>query len=144
MIRMVLVMTLGLQAAVGSCLATEPTSEQSAAIAEIEKSFGQVRIDEKHPDGPVISIELTGPYVTDDTLKHIKPFAEVRSLNLSESKITDKGLKTLPIRAANRPLNVGAFGGRAPAGYLSLAISRANGRALSSAVWQRKASASEA
>ncbi len=72
--------------------AAEPNEDQAKAIAEIEKLGGKVTVDEKSPGKPAISVDLTGPQVTDTALIHLKGLTNLQSLELWHTKVTDAGL----------------------------------------------------
>lgn len=62
-------------------------------ITNIEKLDGGIRFDNKESNRSVISVNAGGADVTDETLLHLKVFAELRSLSLSDCKsVTDAGL----------------------------------------------------
>ena len=48
-----------------------PDGGQEAAIAEIEKLGGKVRVDQKRPGKPVVEVDLAGTGVTDAGLVHL-------------------------------------------------------------------------
>jgi len=57
---------------VSSAGAAEANSAQAQAIAAIEKLGGNVTLDAKSPDKPVIGVNLQGSEVTDAGLEHLK------------------------------------------------------------------------
>ena len=84
-----------LVAFVPSGWAAEPNAEQAKAIAAIEKLGGNVTFDEKSPDKPVISVDLSTSKVTDAGLEHLKGLSHLRQLYLYDTQVTDAGLKHL-------------------------------------------------
>jgi hypothetical protein len=81
---------LNLLLAAPCALTVERDPEQAKAVAEIEKLFGRVEIDEKRPDKPVITVHLGGTClsnVVDDDLVHL-----MRLLGLKGTRVTDAGL----------------------------------------------------
>ena len=65
------------------------------AIAAIEALGGKIRRDPKKTGGPVTAVSLRRSHATDASLIHVKKFTELRLLDLSETKVTDQGLKEL-------------------------------------------------
>ncbi|MCI0743284.1 MAG: hypothetical protein L0Y72_30015 [Gemmataceae bacterium] len=77
----------------------EPRNQQAAAIAEITKVGGEVKIDENAPDKPVIEVTLASGKVTDEMLaqltKPLNALPHLRKLTVVSSRVTDAGLKHL-------------------------------------------------
>ena len=89
-----LILVLGFSVAViDSGGAQEVNSEQAKATAEIRKLHGKVRYAGKGPDyGPVISVSLALPFVTDAALEHVQGLSQLQSLKLNGTHVTDAGL----------------------------------------------------
>ena len=77
------------------CGSQSATLTQEQAIAAIEEWGGKVTIDEKSPDKPVISVDLSRTEVTDDELKLLKGLTKLQTLILNDTNVTDKGLEHL-------------------------------------------------
>ena len=75
--------------------AAEPVESQEQAIAAIKKLGGKATIDEKSPNKPVIKVDLSHSKVTDKGLIELSELFKLQSLNLSGTNITDAGLKHL-------------------------------------------------
>ena len=75
--------------------AAEPVESQEQAIAAIKKLGGKVTIDEKSPNKPVIKVDLSHSKVTDKGLIELSELFKLQSLNLSGTNITDAGLEQL-------------------------------------------------
>ena len=86
--------------------AAEPNAEQAKAIAEIKKLGGKVTVDEKIPDKPIISVDLTDSMVSDAGLESLKGLAALQSLDLHGTEVTDAGLECLKGFTENRSLNL--------------------------------------
>ena len=85
---------LNLLLAAPCALTVERDPEQAKAVAEIEKLFGRVEIDEKRPDKPVITVHLGGTClsnVVDDDLVHLKALPRLQSLELYKTSVTGAG-----------------------------------------------------
>jgi len=61
----------------------------------IEELGGRIARDPKLPEGPVSEIDLSGTKVTDDDLRLLSNLAELRTLNLHRTGISDAGLEHL-------------------------------------------------
>ena len=70
----------------------KPNALQDAAI---KKLGGYVIISKKSPGGPVTQMLLRGLDVTDAGLVHLKGLTSLQMLNLSNTKVTDAGVKEL-------------------------------------------------
>jgi Leucine-rich repeat (LRR) protein len=69
--------------------------EQEQVINLIKKMGGQVQRDPKAPGQPAIGISLRGTNVTDADLEILKQLKSLQILNLSQTAITDAGLKPI-------------------------------------------------
>ena len=69
--------------------------EPATPISEIKKLGGNVTLDEKSPDEPVIAVDLQDRQVTDAGLVHLEGMTRLKRLNLYGTKITDSGLAHL-------------------------------------------------
>ena len=70
-------------------------SRREAVLAAIARTGGKVTIDERDPAKPVIKVELSGPTVTDATVEGLECLAELRSLKLEYTLLTDAGLSKI-------------------------------------------------
>ena len=70
----------------------EPVETQEQAIAAIRKLNGEVTIDEKSPNKPVIGVDLHSTKITDDGLIEVTELFQLQSLNLNGTNITDEVL----------------------------------------------------
>jgi len=87
------VLTLLALALAGRSQQTDDPRER--ALDTIKQLGGQVVIDEKSPDQPILRVDLNGPRVTDSVVAHLRGFAFLRTLFLCETKVTDAGLANL-------------------------------------------------
>ena len=62
-------------------------------IKHIEELGGRIARDPKHPEGPVVEIDLSETKVTDDDLRLLSNLAELRTLNLHRTGISDAGIE---------------------------------------------------
>lgn len=65
---------------------------QKAAISELRKLRGRCQLDDNKS---VIDVDLRGPAVTDGSLAHLRPFAHLQRLKISQARVTDAGLMHL-------------------------------------------------
>ena len=73
--------------------AEQSPSPQMKAIVKIEDVGGEVVIDEKSPDAPVVKLDFSNySPVKDDDLQYAVVFGQLRKLNLSRTAITDAAL----------------------------------------------------
>lgn len=70
------------------------TAEKMAAIAEIEKLGGTIKVDANSPNKPVTAVYFVGP-ITDADLVHLKGMTNLKVLGLSRTKVTGPGLEHL-------------------------------------------------
>jgi hypothetical protein len=70
-------------------------ADEAAALKAIERLEGKVTRDDDAPGKPVTGVELSGPQVTDASLKVLKDIKELQFLGLGGTSVTDKGLKEL-------------------------------------------------
>ena len=75
--------------------AKKPQDEQAKIVAEIETLGGKVQFDEKSPDRPVYSINLSETRITDYDLGNLKSVRQCKVLLLNGTQVTDAGLKHL-------------------------------------------------
>lgn len=68
---------------------------EDRAIAAVKKLEGEVTRDDKAPGRPVIRVRLGGTEVTDAGLKNLAPLKGLRTLNISYTKVTNKGVTQL-------------------------------------------------
>ena len=95
MYRLALLLLLSLSLVHPVCWSAEADAGQAKAVAKIDKLGGNISIDERSPDRPVIGVDLEGTSVTDAELACIKYLPHVETLNLSETKLTAAGLENL-------------------------------------------------
>jgi len=71
-------------------------AETNALIAaQIVKAGGEVRVDFLRIGWPIVEVKLQGPQITDKEWALVRDLAEVRTLYLSHSLVTDDGLAHL-------------------------------------------------
>ena len=87
------------------------SKEELKAIAAIKKVGGYVAYAKSEPSVFVDRVHLTGDFITDGLLVHLKQFPQLQHLRISGSKVTDagllhlKGLKNLQaISLKNNPI----------------------------------------
>ncbi|MBC8001512.1 MAG: serine hydrolase, partial [Opitutaceae bacterium] len=64
-------------------------------VKRVEELGGRIARDPKFPDGPVVEIDLSGTKVTDGDLRLLSNLAELRTLNLHRTGISDAGIEHL-------------------------------------------------
>src|SRR5262245_28198601 len=62
-------------------------------IARVEQLGGTVEKDNRRPGMPVVAIDFGGCAITDRDLRILRHFPELRRLSLSNTPVTDEGLK---------------------------------------------------
>jgi beta-lactamase regulating signal transducer with metallopeptidase domain/Leucine-rich repeat (LRR) protein len=70
-------------------------TSHNAVVAAIKRLGGQVTFDASNPDRPATGVKLTGPHFIDDHLKLLKGLTSLKTLDLTNSKVTDAGLAHL-------------------------------------------------
>ena len=70
-------------------LVTESSEQAEAAIREMR---GRVQRDDKRPDNPTVSVRLSGVWVTNVGLVHLKALDQVECVSLSGSDVYDSSL----------------------------------------------------
>ena len=74
----------------------DETVDESQAILAIGRLGARIELDEKLPGRPVVGINLRGCHRFKNKDCHLlQPFRHLRSLDLTERKITDAGLKEI-------------------------------------------------
>lgn len=69
---------------------------EDRAVAVIERAGGRVVRDESQPGKPVVSVFLSGKTITDEEVKILAAFKELRRLEINDCpKLTDAGIKEL-------------------------------------------------
>ena len=68
---------------------------QKETIARIERLGGKIRVAQDAPGNPIIHLDLSNTKATDDVLKDVNQFTELRVLRLGKTKITSNGLRHL-------------------------------------------------
>ena len=72
------------------------TVDESQAILAIGRLGARIELDDKLPGRPVVGINLCGCHRFKNKDCHLlQPFRQLRSLDLTERKITDAGLKEI-------------------------------------------------
>jgi len=85
-------------------LAMAGRADEAAAVKLIEDLGGKVTVDAKRPGKPVVAVTFYRSKVTDAGLKELKELKSLRSLDLTETKVTAAGIKEL--QAARPELQV--------------------------------------
>ena len=70
-------------------------ADEASAAKAIERLDGKVTWDSDSKGKFVIGVELTGPLVSDSTLKELKEFKRLQTVGLGATVVTDAGLKEL-------------------------------------------------
>ncbi len=73
-------------------LAQERTEGEKRAIAAIEKLGGEIEVDEKQLNKPVIHVYLSLKEISDADLVHLKEFKDLRNVSLAWVNVTDAGV----------------------------------------------------
>ena len=81
----------------GLCLCSPLRADdaEDKAVAFVEKIGGDVTRDEKAPGKPAITVNLSNTKVTDAGLKELAALKQLTTLNLGVTQVTDAGLKEL-------------------------------------------------
>jgi len=87
--------TIGMSLVFMTALCSVGSADEAAAIAEIEKLGGTVRIIAKDSEDKEAAFHLSGKELTDEGLVHLKSISKLVWLNLRGTKITDAGLAHL-------------------------------------------------
>ena len=74
---------------------TEPNAEAAKALADIRRLDGNVTLDEKSLDRPVVAVNLIYTAAGDADLRRIAVLNQLRELRLSGTQVTDAGLECL-------------------------------------------------
>jgi hypothetical protein len=106
-LKMMLTLPVLLLLAVGAPAYSAEPNEQQAAISEIRKLDGWVKIDATSPQKPVVSVYFNYTKVTDAGLVHLKGLAKLEGLDLTGTKVTDEGVKKLQEALPDSPLTAG-------------------------------------
>ena len=77
------------------CSTLRADDAEDKAVAFVEELGGEVTRAEKTPGRPVITVSLWQTQRTDAELKALAPVKNLTSLNLSDTHVTDAGLKEL-------------------------------------------------
>jgi len=64
-------------------------------VMRIEELGGKIARDTKLPGSPIVEVDLSGTKVTDDDLRPLSKLAELRTLNLHRTGISDAGVEHL-------------------------------------------------
>ena len=64
---------------------------EEKAVKAIQKLGGSIYRDMKAKDKPIVAVVMRGPKVTDAGLKHLAGLKQLRKLDLTGTKVTDKG-----------------------------------------------------
>jgi internalin A len=76
-------------------LAAAGRADEAAALRAIPLLGGKVTVDDKQPGKPVVEVNLSQTKVTDAGLKELREFKSLRTLDLAYTQVTDAGLKEL-------------------------------------------------
>src|SRR5258708_35836793 len=71
--------------------AQDSKAEKKRAIAEIKKLGGEIEVDTKSPDMPVVGVNLKHVKEVDASLEHLKGLTELQRLILKVTEFTDDG-----------------------------------------------------
>src|SRR5689334_16723790 len=72
--------------------APDSNADNERAIAEIKNLGGQIEVDTKSPDMPVVGVNLKHAKEVDASLEHLKGLTELQRLSLKDTKVTDDGM----------------------------------------------------
>src|SRR4051812_29428864 len=75
--------------------ALQAQDAESRAVRALTKLGGEITLDQKKPEKPVIGVLLRGREITDAALWDLDAFPRLRTLELPEARITDAGLKEI-------------------------------------------------
>ena len=67
-------------------------TEKERAIAEIKKLGGEIEVDTKSPDMPVVGVNLKHVKEVDASLEHLKGLTGLQKLILKDTEVTDDGI----------------------------------------------------
>jgi hypothetical protein len=67
-------------------------ADKERAIAEIKKLGGEIEVDTKSPDLPVVGVNLKHVKEVDASLEHLKGLTELQRLMLKDTEVTDDGI----------------------------------------------------
>src|SRR5262245_53539900 len=70
-------------------------ADEAEVVKAIEKAGGQVRVDDKQPEKPVVTVILWGPGFKGEMLKDLKQLKSLQKLRIGGPWITDAGVKDL-------------------------------------------------
>ncbi len=79
-------------------------ADEAGAVAWVMKVGGKVSRDEKRPGRPVVGVSLSNTKVTDSGLKELAQLKGLQWMDLRDTKVTDAGLKELATLKALREL----------------------------------------
>src|SRR5688572_19361939 len=68
---------------------------EARLIKHVEELGGRIVRNPKHPERHVVEIDLSGTKVTNDDLRLLGTLAELRTLNLHRTGISDAGIEHL-------------------------------------------------
>jgi hypothetical protein len=72
--------------------AQDSKAVKERAIAAIKKLGGEIEVDTKSPDMPVVGVNLKHTEEIDASLEHLKSLTELERLSLKDTKVTDDGI----------------------------------------------------
>lgn len=75
--------------------APQPNQHQDALIRDLQERGGRILRDETLPNKPVVEIDLHRLSMTDATLATLTSFPTLKSLDISHTLITNKGMAYL-------------------------------------------------
>jgi hypothetical protein len=70
-------------------------ADEAEVARALEKAGGTVRVDDKQPGKPVVTVILWGPRYKVEMLKDLKEFKSLQNLRIGGPWITDDGVKEL-------------------------------------------------
>jgi hypothetical protein len=76
-------------------LAAATLADEAEVAKALEKAGGTVRVDDKQPDKPVVTVILWGPTFKGEMLKDLRQFKKLENLRIGGPWITDEGVKEL-------------------------------------------------
>lgn len=83
-----------------------PATTKEAAIAQVERLGGEVRIDGERTDQPVWAVDFGGKSIGNRDLQVLAGFPALEVLNLADTLIDDEGLRFIPVCTELKELNL--------------------------------------
>src|SRR5688572_21817400 len=79
----------------GSPAPARADDAEDKAVAFVKKIGGVARRDDKLPGKPVVRVDILNPEMADAGLRELAPLKSLAALHLSQTGVTDAGLKEL-------------------------------------------------